>query len=120
MSADIPEILARVEAALARAEARILDSCGLHEWDLYPEVTFGDLRRMVAALKWRPIETAPHDEPVIVAEPSKTAWAVGEARWIETEHGGEWRWSNDIPGWEYADVGAAHPTHWLPMPQPPV
>lgn len=56
MSADIPEILARVEAALARAEARILDSCGLHEWDLYPEVTFGDLRKMVAALKARDTE----------------------------------------------------------------
>lgn len=62
-------------------------------------------------MSWQPIETAPLDTPVIVFD----APAVGEARHIE-DHG--WYWAGNDP----TDVwgGQIYPTHWMPLPEPPI
>lgn len=65
---------------------------------------------------WRPIDSAPRNEPVLVYEPD------GEPKIVVAEfvdnHLGRW--------WQYADevLRSAAPdgpqaTHWMPRPQPP-
>jgi hypothetical protein len=57
---------------------------------------------------WRPIETAPKDRPILVAN----SRGVREAQWVV----------NDAPGerseWSSWPFGYA-PTRWLPLPAPP-
>ena len=72
-----------------------------------------------SSVEWRPIETAPLDgTPVWVARHIPAwGWVRGIARW-EGAHGIEgWiaRGVYDPPG----ELGLAHPTHWMPLPEPP-
>lgn len=66
---------------------------------------------------WKEIESAPKDRTsVIVACPEpRGQWAIGEARFTE----GAWWWANVIPGGKYSPC-AHQPTHFQPLPAPPV
>lgn len=56
---------------------------------------------------WRPIETAPNNTNVLIAEPDDGLWIIVVAnRW-----GGKWDGANDgMSMW---------PSHWRPLPAPP-
>jgi hypothetical protein len=69
---------------------------------------------------WMPIETAPKDRtPVIVWWDGRI---VGEARYIPEEDMSDfgWWWANEGPGDYHAEKLSPEPTHWQPLPQPPV
>ena len=69
--------------------------------------------------EWQPIETAPKDEFVLLAGPSgyttiKTIFTTG--RMCSDYHTGRWiDHAND----DLTDFGF-RPTHWMPLPKPPV
>ena len=76
--------------------------------------------------KWQPIETAPKEivsrttsaeyGHYILAYPARGG--VSRVRWWQTA-------DKDFEGWEryqnFLDDGgcASHPTHWMPLPEPP-
>lgn len=72
------------------------------------------------ASDWMPIETAPKDgTTVLVARHvgNGWGWVIGVA---------EWSIAGDIAGWisrgllhPPGELGLAHPTHWMPLPEPP-
>lgn len=74
------------------------------------------LRAAEAMLKWRPIETAPKDGPVLIYDPlacepfvyvcSYADFGDGEPCWVEHADGQS---CEPMPG----------PTHWMPLPAPP-
>jgi hypothetical protein len=73
---------------------------------------------------WRPIESAPKDEDLLLAVPSaKGKYIVGEGRWKGEGLEEGWWWANTDPGDYYAEKIAvcvgAEPTHWQPLPTPP-
>ena len=66
--------------------------------------------------EWRPIDTAPRNEQILVFEPDAEPHVV--AAMLVDNHMGRW--------WQYADhsVQDAAPdgpiaTHWMPLPPPP-
>lgn len=61
---------------------------------------------------WRAIETAPDDEEVLMVN-SKGLQKVGFV-----ERSGEENWASS--DWSYADGTIHVPTHWMPLPAPPV
>ena len=85
-----------------------------------PETNFGNTQHTEAVRMseaWQPIEAAPKDDAVIVFTPGGT---VGEA-WYDDEDPDEagWYWANT----HWTDVASARPifpTHWHPLPPPPV
>lgn len=69
-------------------------------------------RALLAALRlreWRPIETAPKDEPVLVLFDG-----TGIPEIMELTRSG-WVWANGI----HRFTGDHPPTHWMPLPAPP-
>lgn len=71
--------------------------------------------------EWQPIETAPKDGTRILAfwpDVYGNSSAVQiETWWGAWGHGrSKETWQN---AWEWAD-GANNPTHWMPLPTPPV
>lgn len=69
--------------------------------------------------EWQSIETAPKDgTPILVARQHKAfGWVRGWARWEDVRGISGWisRGFFPIPG----ELGLAHPTHWMPLPEPP-
>ena len=71
---------------------------------------------------WQPIETAPRDDTLILLyapiehrythERDWTAWCDS---WDE-----KWRWTGNAPEFESWSYLSAGPTHWMPLPEPPV
>jgi hypothetical protein len=62
---------------------------------------------------WLPIESAPQVHPLNGGESLLLAWVVpGIGEWVYVV--GEWR-----DGW-WSGEHKAYPTHWMPLPQPPV
>lgn len=61
---------------------------------------------------WRPIESAPRDQPVIVTNGE----SVGEASYHESDNG--WWWAGYHPT-DASDGYVWQPTHWRPLPAPP-
>lgn len=77
-------------------------------------------------MEWLPIETAPKDgTPIQVARWMDIfggTWVRGWARWESA-----FFHDKDIGGWiahgyfePPGELGLAHPTHWMPLPDPPV
>ena len=63
-------------------------------------------------MKWRPIESAPTDgRAVLVAEGA----AAGEAKFHEG-HGWWWAGNDPTDAWGRQ----VYPTHWMPLPEPPM
>ena len=60
-------------------------------------------------MRWRPIESAPRDEDILVTNGT----AVGEAHWYEQG----FFWAHCHPTDSY-DGMVWLPTHWMPLPQP--
>lgn len=73
------------------------------------------LRQRVAELgaanRWLPIETAPKNDSVLLYDSGTNTWIVG--MWLD----GDWVcvWDH-----EYLENYEVNPTHWQPLPQPPV
>ena len=66
------------------------------------------------AQDWQPIETAPKDGSRILVKdrPHGLGMCVASAGWRnDAPHLIEWQVVNDV---------VAHPTHWMPLPKPPV
>lgn len=65
------------------------------------------------ARRWQPIETAPQDEPIILAVRDRITrrWIIGEGRWWE-----EWYLTDEYHR-QVEDYD--QPTHWQPLPPPP-
>ena len=67
---------------------------------------------------WQPIDTAPKDRPVILGTKN---WAGGlQGIWVTGSITG-----HPAPGWylssgSHALCGAWTPTHWMPLPPPPI
>lgn len=81
--------------------------------------------------EWQPIETAPRDGTAIIVALRDFAdgWIVGEAyfdatpEYISPLGGQKWWWANQGHTDYYAtsiDEGNHPPTHWMPLPKPPV
>lgn len=70
------------------------------------------MTRPTTAATWQPIETAPEDEPCLIATKCGT---VGEASMLlNDDREPVWFWAGDIA------VHSNHqPTHWQPLPPPP-
>jgi hypothetical protein len=74
--------------------------------------------KMAVTGGWKPIESAPKDELVMVWERGQSWWGINSrtcAKMTETIPSGPYRWTvafgeNQKP---------ATPTHWQPLPQPP-
>jgi hypothetical protein len=85
----------------------------LKELDNDPWPTFPakkeDLRALVAAVMWQPIETAPKDGTLILACLGKTMKIVV---WYPVLK----EWGNPQ---EWGDDGTWKPTHWMSLPEPP-
>lgn len=65
--------------------------------------------------EWQPIETAPKDAEVLIAEIVRGFYVVGEARY---HHDAEcWLWAGTDPSDHWAEP--LYPTHWMPLPEPP-
>ena len=69
--------------------------------------------------EWQPIETAPKDgTPIIVARHMPSwGWVRGWATWESVCGISGWlsRGFFNPPG----ELGLAHPTHWMPLPEQP-
>jgi hypothetical protein len=81
-------------------------------WSTTP-VKKNDLRALVAAVTWQPIETAPKDRIILVT--GANGLRIDQVIW------GGWELDN-THNWCDAD-GDRHPnaaiTHWMPLPEPP-
>jgi hypothetical protein len=77
-------------------------------------------------MMWQPISTLERPEKGF----SRTVLLAGRKHNIETESNvtvGFWdgyakRWSDmlDAGWWGYGEIGEDGPTHWMPLPNPPV
>lgn len=74
---------------------------------------------------WQPIETAPEDEQILVWSPAESRWDNGMAAPVWTvvksvmEDGeADFFIEHDGDG-GYMSWQSAHPTHWMPLPDPP-
>ena len=69
--------------------------------------------------EWQPISTAPRDgTPILIARKDETfGWVRGWATWVDVRGISGWLSHGfcEIPG----NLGLAHPTHWMPLPEPP-
>ena len=71
---------------------------------------------------WKPIETAPHGEMLLLYRPNASAWGrVAPGKWDADEYARRPR-----PYWEgWLKIGgklewrAWEPTHWMHLPAPP-
>lgn len=87
-------------------------------WEQYTleriDSTISALESAIAGAGWMPMESAPKDGTVIWAFNDEQA----RMRWVEGEGYALWIWDdetlNDI------DPNVAQPTHWMPLPAPPV
>ncbi len=96
---------------------------------LLGNVRAGDIVRAIDALAtrptpapaeggWQPIATAPKDgtQIFVARDMGPHGWILGTAHWREVAGLSGW-FSWGIAGG--SELGLAHPTHWMPLPQPP-
>ena len=83
--------------------------------------------------EWRPIDTAPVGEPVLIYDPHQTygegawSWCNDERPCVIVAIQGNQGWCGDLVefeiGWEstgsYTVTQQFSPTHWMPLPEPP-
>jgi hypothetical protein len=61
-------------------------------------------------MKWQPIKTAPKDGTAILVYASEEGYSGFFV--VAWEHGVVWRYGDDLE--------PPTPTHWMPLPNPPV
>lgn len=66
-------------------------------------------------MSWQPIETAPHDMPVLVSVPGR---GVFSAINVEAYGTRQWRTNADLFECFYPQI-QGDPSHWMPIPEPP-
>jgi len=68
-------------------------------------------------MEWQPIETAPKDGSWVLLYLRHPWSEIEKAFWYNA-----WQnWQTTIPeeGGEFCGIGAAVPTHWMELPEPP-
>lgn len=123
MTAPSPEeLVERLEKRAAACEAN-LEVCAENGYEAelaHLQDEASDLRAAAALIrelvgkeKWQPIETAPKDGTHVLGY-FKTGTTYRETWWSEkqaADHG---------MGWLFSQNGLTQPTHWRPLPAPPV
>jgi hypothetical protein len=76
-------------------------------------------------MEWRPIETAPRDAtPILLYDPHRERKPVYEAWWALEYEGGPGFWMTPMGpagrGYTILDGKPNSPTHWMPLPDPPL
>lgn len=70
----------------------------------------------MSAAKWRPIETAPKDEAVLIFIPgTEPALEIEIAHCSSDDPDGDWYPAT----WPLASPIDMPPSHWMPLPSPP-
>ena len=72
---------------------------------------YNQARDAIAAMQWRPIETAPSDEYVWVSMFAFNKPEHGRLQCEAVKHNGEWLLYDEAKAWP--------PTHWMPLPPQP-
>jgi hypothetical protein len=95
--------------------------------DKIPYIDITDLISEVMKLRaaapvaqgWQPIETAPKDGTEVLLWLQPPYNSIEKARWFDLW--GNWQ-IGEFPedSDEYCGIGSALPTHWMPIPTPPV
>jgi hypothetical protein len=77
----------------------------------------GSRRPPPAAVRWKPIETAPKDEVVMLYKPDEPR----SGGYVVSGYWGEWpALSTTTECWIACSGGPLRaPTHWMPLPEPP-
>ena len=75
------------------------------------EQQYNQARDAIAAMQWRPIETAPSDEYVWVSMFAFNKQEHGRIQCEAVKHNGEWILTDEAKAWP--------PTHWMPLPPQP-
>lgn len=66
--------------------------------------------------EWRPIETAPKDGTWVLV--CGNGWDVQMAWFALNRRINKAYWKNSLE-WDDYDLADKHPTHWMPLPEPP-
>jgi hypothetical protein len=123
---DFPDDWYLIHAAEHPLELRYLDDGKVRaEFDrlkIYITHAVGKLEQLRAERAsltpaWQPIETAPKDQSFLLGawlDPAGIYWSRAVIRWFNRDVGDEGYWAT-YPG--YANN---NPTHWQPLPTPPV
>lgn len=84
-----------------------------HEPDGWPAVPMASISRLIRMIDrlWRPIETAPKDGTII--DLFNGAVRVPNCKFNVQRN--VWIWAHDG-----TKTGLEHPTHWMPLPEPPI
>jgi hypothetical protein len=69
-------------------------------------------------MDWQPIETAPKDREIFLWYPARddgSPAGFSQGRWCDAVINGE------VKGFAWMDAAYVnhHPTHWMPLPEPP-
>lgn len=107
-----PEV-SKANDQLSALKERIkeLETCCEYNGDLFDQAEIR-IAELEAERTWRPIETAPQDERVLVSGSGGDAEYVGWA--ILTSYDGYWHEEDS-----FCLYGSSTPTHWMPLPLPP-
>lgn len=80
-------------------------------------------------MEWQTIETAPKDGTIVLLWPHLVTarWEFGDEEWlvlnIPVDEDFRIAYNRDDAGIRYclyANVNGTEPTHWMPLPEPPV
>lgn len=76
-------------------------------------------------MEWKTIDSAPKDDTPVLVWGDCSGWRGQFARVCATYSQGQWRIYGPILGEPNGDgktrqwLGEIHPTHWMPLPEPP-
>lgn len=71
--------------------------------------------------EWQPIETAPKDgSAILIWQPDRSKyWGLGNFDDLRYAIG-YWRVADKIGSWGNRNSAVVNPTHWMPLPAPPL
>jgi hypothetical protein len=105
--------LAKPPTPLSADEIERFKSTAITPYEHRLVATLDDLTARLAQFEWRPIETAPSEEAILVYG-GDCEYAASASKYIEDD---EELWL--IDGAQNAHGEIARPTHWMPLPKPP-
>jgi hypothetical protein len=122
--------------ALHLQNAAISDGQSKYAYECYAAATdhcIHNIRALpsVTETKWQPIETAPRTgRTLLLGYPNRLGkWRTVRGQWFTNEEIGEWENGDDFrAGWyetseendEPPNCWLISPTHWMPLPAPPI
>lgn len=70
-------------------------------------------------MDWRPIETAPTNESVLIFIPNHEHYGIGVYRGMQVDMGTGRRWCANVVAMGRNLQPYQYPTHWMPLPAAP-